>query len=220
MLDIIAAQRIQLLAAEELEAAVRQQDAGRPKARKNVTGTKSALRGESFVAVTIRNANATDAAIVALLGRLTFQETFSPLFVEHQDELLRYLDWTFAPAKIAASIGKVDNRCWIAFIDGLPVGYAKLKLSSRSSDLEASAPAQLQKIYVLSEFASRHVGRALMHEIRTEAERLNINKIWLNVLSTNERAIHFYERRGWTRAGEATFDIGSQSFHFLTLRTS
>lgn len=169
---------------------------------------------------TIRKADACDAAIVALLGRLTFRETFSALFSQHEGELRQYLDQTFAPAKIEASIGKAENRYWIASVDGLPVGYAKLKFPSKNPAREASAPAQLQKIYVLSDFISQNVGHALMDEIRAEGGRLAVDEIWLNVLSSNERAIRFYERHGWTRAGETTFGIGSQSFHFLTLCAS
>ena len=56
-----------------------------------------------------------------------------------------------------------------------------------------------------------------MDEIWAEGARLAIDEMWLNVLSSNERAIRFYERHGWVRTGETTFDIGSQSFHFLTL---
>jgi ribosomal protein S18 acetylase RimI-like enzyme len=38
------------------------------------------------------------------------------------------------------------------------------------------------------------------------------------VLDSNERAIRFYERHGWTRAGNATFAIGTQDFSFLVMQ--
>ena len=172
------------------------------------------------MAVTIKRAGVSDAAIVALLGRLTFQETFSALFLQHEHELKQYLDKTFCVGKIEASIGKAQNRYWTASVDGLPVGYGKLKFPSKDAARKAGAPAQLQKIYVLSDFISQNVGHKLMDEIWAEGARLAVDEMWLNVLSSNERAIRFYERHGWMRTGETTFDIGSQSFHFLTLSAS
>ncbi len=169
---------------------------------------------------TVRRAGVEDAAIVALLGRLTFRETFSSLFVNRENELHQYLDRTFNTAKIAASLAKPENRYWTVDVDGLPVGYAKLKFPSVNRGLGASAPAQLQKIYVLAEFISQKSGSALMDAMAAEATRLGIDGVWLNVLASNRRAIAFYERQGWTRAGKAAFAIGSQSFHFLTLTTS
>ena len=169
------------------------------------------------MALTIEKAKPSDAAIVALLGRLTFRETFAALFLQHEDELRAYLDKTFCPAKIEASIGKPENCYWLASVDGLPVGYGKLKFPSTNPACEGDAPAQLQKIYVLSEFIAMKVGHRLMDEICAEGARLAVDEMWLNVLSSNDHAIRFYERHGWIRTGDATYDIGSQSFHFLTL---
>jgi diamine N-acetyltransferase len=168
---------------------------------------------------TIRRADIKDVAIVSLIGRLTFRETFSALFVQHEGELRDYLDHIFAPAKIAASLAKHENRYWLASVDGLPVGYAKLKFPSTHPALTAAAPAQLQKIYVLAEFLSQDVGSALMREILAEADRLGVDDLWLNVLSSNRRAIAFYEKQSWEHVAETFFAIGSQSFHFLTLRS-
>jgi diamine N-acetyltransferase len=167
--------------------------------------------------IEIRRADERDAPVVALLGRLTFRETFAAQFVQHEKELCEYLDHTFSATKIKKSIGKLENRYWIASISGLPVGYGKLKFPSKHEHLEARAPAQLQKIYVLTEFISRRVGSALMNEILVERVRVGSDAIWLNVLLSNERAIRFYERQRWISLGETTFNIGTQSFHFLTL---
>ena len=79
----------------------------------------------------IRRANNSDAATIALLGRFTFTETFGHLFGDQQD-LLDYLDRTFNVEKLHNSINKSNNLYWLAFVDNLPVGYAKLKLNSSS----------------------------------------------------------------------------------------
>ncbi|MGB5821261.1 MAG: hypothetical protein WBG90_17385, partial [Saonia sp.] len=72
---------------------------------------------------TIRIAKTADAEYIALLGRITFRETFGHLFEDNND-LLPYLDRTFSVPKIRTSIGKPSNVYWIAFVNELPIGYA------------------------------------------------------------------------------------------------
>jgi hypothetical protein len=70
----------------------------------------------------IRPATSEDAAIVALLGRITFAETFGYLFRSRPAELRAYLDSTFGVGKIVTSLGRPENACWLALSDCLPVG--------------------------------------------------------------------------------------------------
>ena len=84
-----------------------------------------------------RLAEKKDAEYIALLARITFTETFGHFFRDRQD-LLNYYDSTFSVEKIERSISKSNNIYWISFIDRLPVGYAKLKLNSKSEFIEVN----------------------------------------------------------------------------------
>jgi hypothetical protein len=68
----------------------------------------------------IRPAGPDDAEMVALLGRITFAETFGHLFLNHTGDLRAYLDHTFAVAKIRGSLGEPDNnrnnRYWLSLL--------------------------------------------------------------------------------------------------------
>ena len=112
------------------------------------------------MALVVRAAEATDAPVIALLGRVTFEQTFGHLFTDHPDDLAAYLNGTFAVGKIAGSMAKDVNRYWLALDDGLPIGYAKLKYPSRHRLVagEGRGVGQLQKIYVLRGF--HEIGRA------------------------------------------------------------
>ena len=105
----------------------------------------------------IRIANAKDAAGIAQLGRLTFTETFGDLFRDGKD-LENYLVQTFSEEKIRSSLSKENNTFWLACMDDLPVGYAKLKKNSPSSFLDGDRIGQLQKIYVLKDFLAQKIG--------------------------------------------------------------
>lgn len=166
--------------------------------------------------MTIRLANHEDAQHIALLARVTFSETFGHLFQDRQD-LLNYLDKTFNVPKIEESLSKPNNVFWIAFVNRLPVGYAKLKLNSNSSFIDNDNVCQLQKIYVLKDFLSHKIGFQLQRLLLEKAKELNFDMIWLSVLRTNERAVKFYERNNFKTIGSHNFSIGKEDFDFIAM---
>jgi ribosomal protein S18 acetylase RimI-like enzyme len=171
------------------------------------------------VTAEVRRATPEDAAIVALLGRITFAETFGYLFRSHSKELRTYLDTTFCVGKIGTSLSKPENAYWLALRDCLPVGYAKLKHPSAPSGQAGKDVAQLQKIYVLNEFLGERIGEALLQQVLPEAS-WRAPTLWLDVLHENKRAIGFYMKHGFAVTGEETYAIGSQTFRFdlMTMR--
>ena len=96
--------------------------------------------------IEIRLAKEKDAQFIALLGRVTFTETFGHLFRDQQD-LIDYYNYTFSVQKIEDGIKKQNNIFWIAFVNQLPVGYAKLKLNSESEFIESSEFKNKLKTY-------------------------------------------------------------------------
>jgi len=164
----------------------------------------------------IRTAKKEDAAIIALLGRTTFTEAFGDLFLDPQD-LKDYLNTTFAVTKIEESIAKENNVFWIAFVNRLPVGYAKLKLSSPTEFVSSESMSQLQKIYVLHDFLSMKIGRSLQDVLLEKARNFKSKHIWLSVYQGNTRAIAFYEKYGFKTVGTHQFNIGKQTFGFMAM---
>lgn len=164
----------------------------------------------------IRKATPDDAQYIALLGRITFNETFGHLFSDPND-LLVYHENTFSVTKIASSLQKPQNVFWIASYDGLPVGYAKLKLYSPSEFLNENNVFQLQKIYVLKDFLSKKIGLHLQNALFEEAQKQGCTTIWLSVLKENERAIQFYAKNDFKPIGEHDFQIGKEKFRFIAM---
>lgn len=163
-----------------------------------------------------RLAKKEDARFIALLGRITFTETFGHLYRDKQD-LLNYYDATFSVEKIESSIGKPNNFFWIASVNRLPVGYAKLKLNSKSEFIDSENVCQLQKIYVLKDFLSMKIGFELQNLLLKKAKELGFEKIWLSVLNSNERAINFYKKNGFEGIGNHNFQIGKEIFEFVAM---
>lgn len=166
--------------------------------------------------LTVRKALSADAEHIALLGWVTFRETFGPYFTNRTD-LATYLQNTFNVAKIRTGLLKENNVFWLALVDELPVGFAKLKRVSHTDALRDGQPAQLQKIYVLSDFLAQKVGAALYEALLTEVRASSATDLWLVVLQANGRAIRFYEKQEFVGVGPTQFTIGSQTFDFLLM---
>ncbi len=164
----------------------------------------------------IRQAQLQDAPIIALLARVTFSETFGYLFSDKTD-LLNYLDQTFAVAKIESGLQKPNNCFALAYVKGLPVGYAKLKYASPSDFVALPKLGQMQKLYVLQDFLSQKVGFQLQEFLFAQARKKGLQHIWLSVLDTNARAIRFYHKSGFKEIGRFQFQIGKERLDFSAL---
>lgn len=164
----------------------------------------------------IREATEKDAAAIALLARITFDEAFGFLF-RNRKELLSYFDTTFSVEKIKSSIRKKSNVFWIAFVDDLPVGYAKLKLHSSNDFIEDKNTAQLQKIYVLKDFLAQRIGHHLQALLLQKAKESGAKSIWLSALHSNQRALNFYLKNNFKEVGAHTFSIGQENFLFKVM---
>lgn len=166
--------------------------------------------------IQIQRATKKDARAIALLGRITFNETFGHLFRNKQD-LRDYCERTFSVNKIAKGITKEENLFWLATVDALPVGYAKLKLDMPSEFLTEDNVCQLQKIYVLQDFLSRKIGWKLQYALVQQAKQLGFAHIWLSVLHSNTRAIGFYKQNGFKAIGKHNYSIGQEGFEFVAM---
>lgn len=131
---------------------------------------------------------------------------------------MNYYNSTFSVEKIEKGIAKPNNVFWIAFANRQPVGYAKLKLNSKSEFINSTNICQLQKIYVLKDFLSIKIGLELQNLLLKKAHELKFKEIWLSVLNSNKRAINFYKKSGFEKIGNHDFQIGKENFEFIAMR--
>ena len=163
--------------------------------------------------ITIIRADISHAAIVGTIGKKSFRRAFEHLFI-NKEELLEYLENTYCPVKLAKSLRDEDNVYLLAFYDGAPAGFAKIKKYSLNEHIESVAQVELQKIYVLQEYHGLGVGSDLLKEVRNVAKEVCPDYIWLDTHISNEKAIRFYEKNGFRKIGTYHFTIGSQTFEY------
>ena len=156
------------------------------------------------------------ADAIAMIGRISFRNSFGQFF-KNKEELHEYLDYTYDPAKISRSIDKEDNLFFLALLENVPVGFAKVKKNSLNEQIESVAQMELQKIYVLPYYHGSGAGTALLQHVQVFAEESQPDYLWLDTLTTNAKAIRFYEKNGFRKAGKHHFVIGTQTFEYYLM---
>lgn len=163
--------------------------------------------------ITIRQAAVYDAEMISLIGKISFRKEYEHYFKSRED-MDAYLRRVYNPDKIALSVDKENNVYFLAVVDDRPVGFAKVKKHSLNDQIEANFQMELQKLYVFPGYQGKGVGRALMKEVKKLAVEIYPDYIWLDTYISNERAIRFYERNGFSITGDHHFTIGSQTFKY------
>jgi ribosomal protein S18 acetylase RimI-like enzyme len=163
--------------------------------------------------IKLEPATAEHAEHISRIGRQSFSDAFAHLFL-NKEELQNYLDYTYDPARLKESIAKPNNAVFMAFYEEQPAGFVKMKKDSRHRVISAERQSELQKIYVLKEFHGTGVAQALMNEVVELSRRVATGCLWLDVHISNEKAIRFYEKNGFNKAGRHEFMIGTQLFHY------
>src|SRR5258706_14513563 len=161
--------------------------------------------------IKVRLADPSGAVTVATIGRLSFRDAFARLF-NNKKELQEYLDHAYDPEKIKRSILKENNVYFIAYVENVAVGFAKLKKNSLESKIRSVAQMELQKIYVLSYYHGSGAGAALMDAVVDYAGKRQPDYLWLHVHVSNEKAVRFYLKNGFKISGKHFFTIGTQTF--------
>ena len=155
---------------------------------------------------TYRTADLSDAPRLAALAEHTFRETFAEFNTAENMDLHC---GAFYGAEIQAKeILEADTTTMIAELEGGFIGFLRVRRKSPPVDLPCTNPFELQRLYV----DRRWHGQGVAHRLMAEALRLakigGADTIWLGVWAHNPRALAFYEKCGFTAAGEHVFPVG------------
>lgn len=161
--------------------------------------------------IKIRQADIRDLEVLALLGRITWAETFGSLFTRWED-VQNYVDENFSIESIKSFIENPKVYFWIAYFNNLPIGYAKIEMDVVTNNINGKKVCQLRNIYVLNDFHSKKVGSLLWSSMLVKVLELNCDTMWLSVLHSNTKAINFYLKNNFYNKGAFDLKIGAESF--------
>lgn len=182
--------------------------------------------------ISIRQPDFSEAAMLAALGRRTFEEAFADQ--NTPENMAAYLAEAYATAQFEREMRDENAIFYVVSQNGSPVGYAKLRKNSLPDPVENSVSArpayapwsagrfqndqthlattpcvELQRIYVLREKLGLGVGKLLMAQCVQTARLHGCRTIWLGVWEHNPKAIAFYEKWGFTVFGSHIFHVGN-----------
>lgn len=155
------------------------------------------------------------AATLSALAMEGFTETFGHLY--SAENLQKHLAKSCSEAFFAKAIAAGDVIL-LAFVDGKPAGYTKAgKLELGIAGAEADA-LELHRLYVLSPFQGKAVGKALMEAVLNMPPLCEASELYLGVWEENYKAQAFYARYGFAPHSEYTYYVGDHADRELVLK--
>lgn len=154
----------------------------------------------------IRRAEASDASLIADLGRQTFAETFAAL--NSKENMEKFMKEQFSRDKLMAEVRDHRNHFFIAYDDHAPAGYLKLRSGEPQPAAGVSPAIEIARIYVSASQLGKGVGQLLMQTALDYAISQDFKTVWLGVWEKNERAIQFYTRWGFKKYSTHIFMLG------------
>lgn len=155
--------------------------------------------------ITLRKAKVEDIQILFRVGRQSYSENFA----KHWNEggLEWYLDREYGLERFKSDLNNPDVNYFIAFFQDEAVGFMKVKLNSNLLNHAAVTEMEIEKLYFRKEYQGRGLGKKLMACAFELGREQKIQIIWLGVIDTNERAIKFYQKLGFTFHDKVILDI-------------
>ena len=154
----------------------------------------------------LRPAEARDAAALAELAERTFRDAFASQ--NRAEDMDAHCRKHYGEGIQAAEIGDPDRTTLVCEQGNELVGYGQLRWGNRPSCVLAAKPAEIQRLYVSSEWHGKGVAHALMNSLLDVALARGADAAWLGVWERNARALAFYEKFGFRLVGEHAFVLG------------
>lgn len=148
----------------------------------------------------IRKASQEDYKTILDIAAITWDEAYKTILSEAQLEYM--MDMMYSAASFTDQLSIKGHHFIIGSVDGKDLGFASYELNYRYGT------TKLHKLYVLPETQGTGMGRALITAVENAAKSNGNDKVSLNVNRFN-KAIHFYEKSGYIKAGEEDVQIGS-----------
>lgn len=139
--------------------------------------------------VRIREATSADATAIAAQYADLHRDQWSGAEPPRPPES-REPDWL---AEINASLASTTTRVFVAEAGGAVIGTARLEFAERPY----FRIAEIRRVYVRPEWRRRGVASELMRVCEEAAREGGAKEVRLSVVTENEQALGFYERRGY-----------------------
>lgn len=159
--------------------------------------------------IEIRLASFTELLQLSLLFKVVYIETYGLEGVSQ--EFADFTDSQFSIEELQSKVASKDSKIWVAEFKGNLVGALHLE-KLRANPINQHQGPEINKLYVLKNFYGQGIGQALLKEAEDYLRKTERFKVWLWTLSSNERAVKFYQRSGYKDIGRAFFQMAVNKY--------
>ena len=160
------------------------------------------------MSINIKPCTIEELSILQEVSIETFIETFKDQ--NSAENMNAYLERAFNPKQLEKELSNIFSRFFFVYFNNEVAGYLKVNTQDAQSENMGEDSLEIERIYVRAKFQKLGLGKYLINkalEIAVEQEK---NKIWLGVWEKNEKAIAFYNKIGFVRAGTHSFHMGDE----------
>ena len=108
---------------------------------------------------------------------------------------------------IKEELNDINNIYYLINYDNKPVGFSKIVLNAKHSNIVAENVTKLDRIYLLKQFYGLKLGLELLNFNIQLSRNNNQSGIWLYTWIGNDRAIDFYRKAGFTIIGSHNYYV-------------
>src|SRR4030095_1246503 len=158
--------------------------------------------------ILVRIGTVEDAAALSFIGEKTFVDTWKG--TTSTENMRLYTEEIYSEATMRMELSDPVITYFVAFDDDKLVGYVKLSRKQTLGDWISDRCMELCRIYVLSDYLDKKVGKVLMEASIDLAKSEQMESMVLGVWENNHRALAFYKKFGFEKIGEHPFMVGKQ----------
>ncbi|MEW9095485.1 MAG: GNAT family N-acetyltransferase [Clostridiaceae bacterium] len=154
----------------------------------------------------IKECSLEDIEKIKYISKKTFYETFSN--ENTKEDMENYSEENFSYEQLESEIKNNGSRFYIVEDNEEVAAYMKLNLDKAQTETGHDNTLEVQRIYVLQGYKSKHIGKKLIQKSIEIGRNNNLNYIWLGVWENNINAIKFYEKQGFEKFDTHIFKLG------------
>lgn len=151
--------------------------------------------------ITLRLATLNDIPVIREIAEKTWFVSYQGIITPEQ---IRYmLDNMYSAANIEKAILDPHQAFWLAEKDDQVLGFCGIE-----HDYPEANFTRIHKLYILPDTQGMGIGKILLNHVGKEAASHGNQYLHLNVNKYN-KAVHFYQKSGFSVASEEVLDIGN-----------
>ena len=139
---------------------------------------------------------------LAIMSVRTYGQHYEYLW---RDRGEAYMQQEFNKQSLKRHLMNPNCHYFLAYFQDQPAGVLKLNYFSGVLDYPPEICLEIQRIYLLSDYAGKGLGSEIFDQTETMARNKNLRVLWLMAMDSS-KASSFYEKRGFQVTQKTNFD--------------